>query len=356
MKLFIFSNPSNATAALNKSIMDVGEEYGFTGYYKRIESDLTLDNNILLDDTDYHEFETADAVVSFGTWGSRDYRRRWDPYGDRNPQGYKEMVNKLASTLAKGSKKPHLVSETATLSRIRMNYLPDMKKFKDVAPKFYRLGLNHWTYGKTQWVQPDFSSSIRLQQFVDNFKQMYDVELDFENHQWKNRKSTSGKVYVLPGLEQDPTSTMSVDKWTYDTVLRIKENTNRRIVVKPHPLSSLDFEDMFKNITKVKVLRGENLRDLYSTMYCAVVDNSTSVFELVDAGIPVFCSGESFASGLLNTNLDNIDNIHYCTSSEYLSWAHQMSYTEYHLDEWAGGEILPYVRHLVEIGRKHIGN
>jgi hypothetical protein len=89
-------------------------------------------------------------------------------------------------------------------------------------------------------------------------------------------------------------------------------------------------------------------KDLINKMYCAVVDSSTSVFELITLGIPVFCTEHSFAAPLGNTNLNNIDDIFYPSDQQYQKWLQQMSYTEFSVEEWNHGEILPYIKQLIK--------
>ena len=349
MKLFIYSNPSESLRLLEKSIRNYGEANDIECYFKLIEPSALTDQTFFSDE-DHYEIENSDAIVTWGTWGSVHPARQWSPgncKNQNNKQGFKDSVNRFASALAVGYNIPHLVSETATLSRLRLNYV-SASRLKSVNPVYYRLGINHWTYAKTTWPKPQNNLS-RLKKFETEFQQNYQNGFAFNRHRWKNDRTEHGTIFILPGLEQDPTSTLPPGSWVRKSVEKIRKITNRAIVVKPHPLSSTNYKKILDQHQDIRILEStDKIKDFLEHMYCAVVDNSTSVFELVDAGIPVFCSKVNFAQGLGNTDLDNIENITYASKKKYQSWANQMSYTEYSIHEWNNGEILPVIKSLIK--------
>ena len=82
-------------------------------------------------------------------------------------------------------------------------------------------------------------------------------------------------------------------------------------------------------------------------MYCAVIDNSTSIFELIDAGIPTFCSEMNFGSELLNTDVENICDPYLASKKEVMRWTNRMSCTELHKDIIMSDDIVTYTEKLV---------
>jgi hypothetical protein len=163
------------------------------------------------------------------------------------------------------------------------------------------------------------------------------------NHQWKNNKD--GYIVILPGLEDDPTSSVRVDKFVANAVKTIRQYTDRKIIVKAHPHSKLTYENL-----DVKVMTGSNrLVDLAKDIYCAVLDSSTSVFELTELGIPAITTEHSFGMLLGNTDLSKIENLHYASSEEVLNWYEQMASTEFLMSEFADEDfITPRIVELLD--------
>jgi len=192
-----------------------------------------------------------------------------------------------------------------------------------------------------------------LAKFTNEFRNLYEVNLNFKNHRWRNQKRDYGKIFILPGLEQDPTSSEPPEQWVVKAVKKIRQQTDRPIVIKPHPLSEIKYRKIVDECKNIEILNEpEKIKNLVTKMYCAVVDNSTSVFELLDFGIPVFCSGDSFAAELGNTNLDNIEKIIYANDKKYHNWAQRMSCTEFSVHEWNNTDIFQYIRYLVDGNKK----
>lgn len=350
MKIFIYANSSTGLQLLNKNILKNGSQFGIDCYYKKLQPS-GLSDQIFLDDKDHYELENSDAILTWGTWGSTHKSRQWYPdnaHGTNNKQGYKDSVNRFAEKLAIGYNIPHLVSETATLSRIRMNYV-DAVKLKAINPVYYRLAASHWTYGKAKWPIINNNKAARLGKFVNEFQNLYGIDINFKKHQWNNHTESSGKIFMFPGLEQDPTSTEPPAQWVQNTIKKIRKVTDRTIIIKPHPLSSIDYQQIVDGYRNVNLLTvPAQIKKLIPEMYCAVVDNSTSVFELLDLGIPVFSSHNNFAADLGNTDIDNIEKINYASERKYYNWAQRMSCTEFSIHEWNSPDIFEYIRYLID--------
>ena len=74
-----------------------------------------------------------------------------------------------------------MVTESATLSRIKCNHIDTW--YKSTGPRYYRMSLGHWTYGKGKWCQVKDDS--RLNNLIALTKQFHqDIKLDnIYNHQ-----------------------------------------------------------------------------------------------------------------------------------------------------------------------------
>jgi len=145
-------------------------------------------------------------------------------------------------------------------------------------------------------------------------------------------------------LEDDPTSSIPVAKFVAQTVHCIKQVTDRKIVVKAHPHSKLTYDDL-----DVEVMVGDSkIVDLAKDVYCAVLDSSTSIFELTELGIPTITTKHSFGVGLGNTDYTKIENLHYASSEEVLNWYEQMASTEFLMSEFNSKDfIMPRIMELL---------
>ena len=355
MNIFVFGNRSNVTAALGQLAEDSRDSLRHTLRFCIIDLDEAAPANVPTLTADCLSYlETADAILVWGTWGSSHLKRQWNVGGPYYRNGLKDRLNQFAERLARSYKIPLLVAETATLSRLRTNYI-DVPSFKSITPYYYRLGVGHWTYDRTLWCNPTLTDYSRLDQFRDRLNQKYDLDWDYRSHVWQNTRRPRRKIWLLPGLEQDPTSTMPIMKWIKESITTIKRVSSRQIVIKPHPLSVLDFKAVADKFSKVSVANIDlPIKDCYSEMYCAVIDNSTSIFELFDAGIPTFTNKYNFGSPLGNTDLSKINDIYYPSTEQTVKWLHQMSYTEFSIDEWRSTDMFQYIHHLIERGNYDI--
>ena len=202
------------------------------------------------------------------------------------------------------------------------------------------MGLNHWVFSKTKWCKPikdRLEKNLKLIEDANNIK-----FTNVFNHKWKNNKN--GYVLILPGLEDDPTSSIPVAEFVAQTVHWIKQVTDRKIVVKAHPHSKLTYNDL-----DVEVLTGPSkIVDLTKDVYCAILDSSTSIFELTELGIPTITTEHSFGVGLGNTDYTKIEDLYYASKEEVLKWFEQMASTEFLLGEFNNEEfILPRIEELL---------
>jgi hypothetical protein len=289
----------------------------------------------------FWHIKTCDFILNNGTFGSEHPKRQWSPdtvKSVNHKMAVMNYKNDLINMFAQHFNKKIIMLESSTLSRIKCNYID--KYYKLIAPKFYRMGLNHWVFSKTKWCKP---IEGRLKKNIDlieaensfTFKNVY-------KHQWKNNKD--GYILILPGLEDDPTSSIPVDKFVEQSVKQIQNQTNRKIIVKAHPHSKLTFENL-----GIEVIKGPiKIADLAKNVYCAVLDSSTSIFELIELGIPTIATVNSFGMILGNTEFSKIENLYYATSDEVLKWYEQMAATEFLLSEFYNKDfILPRIMELL---------
>jgi len=304
---------------------------------------IQYNDNKVINMKDLYYINNCDVVLFFGTFGSKHPKRQWQPDTQNRRQAWLETINSFISKYCKYINKKIIVFETGTLCRIRQS-ISGTSHWKDEKPYYYRMGLNHWTYGKAKFANP--KKDILKKYFINNPNYESLLSKQFYNHQWKNNKD--GYILICPGLENDPTATKPIDQFVEETYNEIRKYTNRKIIVKPHPHTRIDFSK-YETIHN-KLEPGWNklsFKNLADKIYCAVLDNSTSIFELTFLGIPCFTNKANFGYKLKNNNLSNIENIHYCTPEEMKEWYNEMAHTEFTLNEIGTNEHLEIIKEML---------
>ena len=305
-----------------------------------------------LSEEDVDNLKNCDAYLVNGTWGSTSPQRQKyktvDIEKDKDGKiidfkrfAWMEYINLQANLLSKKYNKPLLVTESATLSRIKCNYIDTW--YKKTGPRYYRMGKNQWTYGKTKWCKPlNFQRLNNMIMLTERYNSEVKLE-NIYNHQWKNNKD--GAVLIVPGLEHDPTSSMPVPEFIKTTVEKVRKATTRKILVKAHPHSKIVIEDLVEDVEVVD--RDISLNSIIDKVYCGVLGESTSIFQLINLGIPCITSKYNFGVELENTNIDKIEDLYYAEPEEVLEWYKMVSYTEFTLKEFDSDTILHYIKELI---------
>lgn len=330
-KVFTFVT-GKAVKALTQTVLNIGEKYDFSLFHSCVLSNETFPIAI-----DFEKAAEANVIVIQNTWGSTHPARLDLIRRDAQVNYY----NSKFVEIAKSNNIPLIVIETGTYSRFIKNYNPqDLNLIQ-----FYRMAKDHWIYGLAKWCvpQPHMDRTDHYQKLLHTF----DIEKDIKTHQWRQKISRNA-ILILPGLEHDPTNNKSIPDWVDNAVTEIRKVSSRKIWIKPHPLSLLTFKDVYDKHENILLISPHNqLQKLYNDINVAVVDNSTSVFELIETGIPCFTSELSFGAELKNTDLATIETPTLVDNDEYIAWLAKMSYTEFNVQEFSNKHILVNLRELI---------
>jgi len=290
---------------------------------------------------DLYKIQHADVCFIYGTWGSKNRNRVWHPVNNVRRQAWLENINTFFTSLFKLYNKKFIVLETGTLCRIRNAFVgAEGMLWKKTRPIYYRMALNHWTYGKAKFCKP---TSDRLSQYYKN-NPAFDMNEQLNSHTWKN--NLNGDIIICPGLENDPTATKPVEQFVLDTYNELKKYTDKNIIIKPHPGSKIDYLEVIGGDVEI-IEKTKAYKDIADNLYCAVLDNSTSIFELTFLGIPCFTSSANFGYKLGNNDLSKVNNIHYNTSEQMKEWYNEMAYTEFSEHEFRTGNVKNSIEELV---------
>lgn len=330
-------------------------------FAKRTKSDFIqpiydgkLARSCVLSDKELTSFLKSDVVIIGGTWGSELRKRKHLPcyeelgpnyifnhklndffeikLSDKARNAIVDVFNTELVKIVKENNKPLIVLDSATLSRTSLNY-----DFPYNIKSYVRIGLDSWIYGDGRWLKTEDFDEIPV---VSGVTRIYD-------HSWN--MNSNGSIYILTGSEVDPTSTMPVYDFLDQSISEIRKQTDREIVIKLHPYSFVECDSLVETYENVKECdKRSPLKDHYEDMYCAVIDNSTSIFQLIDAGIPTFCSSVNFGVGLGNTDIKNIEDPFLADKDRVREWSYDMACTELKKEVFSTEEIELYIEKLLK--------
>jgi len=135
----------------------------------------------------------------------------------------------------------------------------------------------------------------------------------------------------------------SMSDWVNSTILQIRQYSDRKIVVRPHPRSNL-----IKPITGATILQPKKIDGTYDDYdidyryHCVINHNSGPAVQAAVQGVPIICDSSSLASPMSNT----IQNIEQLTFPDRKQWFLELLHTEWTLDEITKG--IPIQRLFVD--------
>lgn len=300
---------------------------------------------------DLHNIQEADVYCIHTTFGANHKQRTYDPKSivyKSTKIAVKEMLNNYVVDFAKLYNKKLIVLETGTLSRIRSNYTEQVTPYLNHFPRYERVSLSHWNYDSGKWCKADGLHKVdKLIEYCAKAPDIYKPITNVYGHTWKNNKN--GYIMIVGGYDGDPShSYASVPDFITTAHKAIRACSGRKIVFRPHPYSYEHHKELLEGLGIDIINPTLGLRDIAKDCYCAIIDNSTSVFELVNLGIPCVCTPSSFAYPLGNHDLAKVEDLYYADSQQVLDWYKDMSFTEFSTDELYSEDIGRYIRELID--------
>lgn len=144
---------------------------------------------------------------------------------------------------------------------------------------------------------------------------------------------------------------LSMEDWFYQKIEEIRQYTNRKIIIRPHPrfpIKPIERRLKDKNVIRIdpkKIFNTYDDYDFFTNDIWAVVNhNSSPGVDAVRMGTPVFVDESSLAAKVGNLNLKNIENPLTPCREE---WIKQLAYTEWFITEIKNGAaIVCLTKHL----------
>lgn len=141
-----------------------------------------------------------------------------------------------------------------------------------------------------------------------------------------------------------------VNTWLDQIITQIREHTQRKIIIRPHPRSKVSYTATHKNVTIVSPVKIQNTYDDYdfidllSNAWAVVNWSSNPAVIAAINGIPVFTGSNSLSAPIANLNISEIDTPKLPCREQ---WYNNITYTEWTVDEIKQGLPLEQIRNLL---------
>ena len=207
----------------------------------------------------------------------------------------------------------------------------------------FRVGVNGFLWDDANWGFSHISSDRTSKVFGRNG---YDP-----NVPWR----VEGEHILLCMQKVGDASMRGADvfEWTYDAVKQIRQHTDRKIIIRPHPL--------YRKATKHKALQEKvlevsdvvwqetdllkegfiSVQDQLVKAWCTVTYTSGAGIDAILQGIPnIACDTGSMVYDVSSKKISEIENPF---TGDKTKWANKISHCQWSLDEFESGECWEHV-------------
>lgn len=187
-------------------------------------------------------------------------------------------------------------------------------------------------------------------------------KLDIEWDGWKN--DPDGHILLMLQLPGDASMrNVSTYQWALKTIERLREYTQRPILVRSHPSHKPKEGDEFykffydiMNTENVKFSLGSKttVEEDLKKAYCTVAFSSGSSIDSIIAGVPVLAQDPgNFAFELSSNYISDIENLKLAEEKEVNNWLNQLAYSQWSPEEMENGvawmNLLPIVDQVLSV-------
>ena len=207
----------------------------------------------------------------------------------------------------------------------------------------FRVGVNGFLWDDAKWGFEHIRS--------DRAKKVFERNGHDPKIKWKD----DGEYILLCMQKVGDASLRGTDvfAWTEDTVNNIRKHTNRKIIIRPHPLYR---KSSLHNTLKEKVLRVADvhwqeadvtkhnfipINEQLKNAWCTVTYSSGTGIDAVINGVPnIACDTGSMVYDVSTTDIAGIENPYRGNKQE---WCNKISHCQWSIDEFESGECWEHV-------------
>jgi hypothetical protein len=212
----------------------------------------------------------------------------------------------------------------------------------------WRVGLNGYLNRSAEWA---------LLTPADAEHRLADMNISWPG--WKNNQD--GHVVLVLQLPGDASLRgQDINEWAFDSVTRLRKVTDKKIVIRSHPLCSdrgfHDHTDLAVRILS-SGMGGIQLSDgavvpwkkELENAYCTVTYSSGMAVDSVLSGIPtIACDDGNFAYGFSTNAVEDVESLRLATRGEIEQWLNFLAGCQWSVGEMRSGAAWQYLVKLLE--------
>lgn len=171
---------------------------------------------------------------------------------------------------------------------------------------------------------------------------------------WQNDKD--GHILIMLQLPGDASlRRANIYEWARDVISQIRRRTNKRIIVRPHPLANTkDGDQFFEFYYKIMQMGYQNihfsdskavpLKQDLTKAYCSISFSSGSAVDSILNGIPtIACDPGNFAWEISARYPDQIDDLIKVSNSTVEQWLWDLAWHQWSVQEMKTGECWEHI-------------
>jgi hypothetical protein len=293
--------------------------------------------------------EKFDHVVRIGRWADFNLDRNQITYE------YAEAYKECDVAVFFGSWKPREKGTHLTRSHVAANArrfvcieTPLLNRVTNRENSYWRVGVNGFLSQDAYWPElPNNDAKKRLEM------------LDINWTGWKS--NPDGHILVALQLPGDASLRgADINDWALRTILDIRQNTGRFVVVRNHPLSSqrafADHEELARKLLLAGV---QNIRfsdgaevswaDDLKDAYCTVTYTSGLAIDSIVSGIPTIAYDPgNFAWSISSHNAGEINSVKMVNNNKVMSWLKNLAACQWSQAEMQDGTAWQHLLPVIE--------
>ena len=260
----------------------------------------------------YLALDSLDSIVApFAEHVGAEFVDGWKnlhKYPNHFPVIFRSMTQRKTVAVCEAQGRPYYYIDTG--------YIGNMQKRKD----WHRIVPSGMQHSQINWTMPS-----------DRFEKIAATKPYLPFPGWK--KNGRSILVVTPSEKPCKFYGINRDEWVKDTIAKIKENTDRPIIVRD------------KTIRRDRVGSGSIYHQLdEDDIFAVVTYNSIAATEAIGYGIPCFTLAPNAADFFCEKDLTKIEKPKYAEPMRVHKWQHWIAYCQYLPREMRDGTALKHIR------------
>ena len=199
---------------------------------------------------------------------------------------------------------------------------------------YYSLGYNSISNFGNYPTFPNNNNRLKKLKIDDN------IEFHYDNSEEKYI------LFCLQLIDDAQVCNFNYEEWVLNTIRKIKSLTNRKIIIRKHPLNKLRvFNKKWFNNHKINIEYSNNsLEHDLNNAYCVIAFNSTVLVDAVLKSVPIIAGHySSIVYEISEKDLENIENLKKFNKNNIQKCLINISYKQWTIKEISNGIPFKYL-------------